>query len=667
MNQFKILIYLQININYTLIVTTSNGNSTGSFSILVYGVHDVTLKRIEHMESITHTTYSSILNEQSLKYAREQCKSSRYYYEAIAISVSISGSYIFSSNSSMDTIGFIYENYFDPYYPDRNHLFRNDQGCVNNQFKLVYNLNSNKTYILVVTTTDPDTIGSFRIFAFGRDHVKFRPTDNLSIYSSVFTKDTQKYSRICDRTTYHYETIEINVPINGVYRFDSNNTNILYGYLYEYSFDPWNPERNLLVQSNSSCGRYHFQFLSQLRQDRIYILVITTFESNIRGSFSVFIYGPTRVNLSRILIEHDECVVGDRCNSYIRGIGLTLDDLLRNEIERNQTIRNQSILIRMSITLIMIMFIAGLINSILSFLTFRNDKLRKVGCGIYLLSSSVTSLLTISMLTIKFWFVILTLMNEIVNVNLLRYGCICIESFLKIFVYFDAWLNACVAVERAVNVSKEIQFNRRQSKRIARWIVCLLPLFIMLTILHEPLHRDLLTYTTDKYTLMNETLFDSNQTNIYESQDHYLCVTNYSHSMQIYNTAILFFHLTGPFLANLCSALYIIFGTTQRRSTFRSNDSYRKDLFKQFNRHKQLVISPIILLILSLPRLIISLASGCVDVSNNPWLYLCAYFISFTPSILVFVVFVFPSKLYRKTFTELLQSWKRRARQLSTS
>ena len=80
------------------------------------------------------------------------------------------------------------------------------------------------------------------------------------------------------------------------------------------------------------------------------------------------------------------------------------------------------------------------------------------------------------------------------------------------------------------------------------------------------------------------------------------------------------------------------------------------------NEHKHLLISPIVLLLLATPRLIISLVSGCVDPSENPWLYLCAYFISFTPPMLIFVVFVLPSKLYRKTFKESIMQWRRQAR-----
>jgi hypothetical protein len=140
-------------------------------------------------------------------------------------------------------------------------------------------------------------------------------------------------------------------------------------------------------------------------------------------------------------------------------------------------------------------------------------------------------------------------------------------------------------------------------------------------------------------------------------------VTAYSRFIQEYNTAILFFHLVGPFIANLFSALFVIFGTARQRSVARIDQSYKQHIRKQLSEHKQLVISPAILLVLSLPRLIISLLSGCVQTSSNSWLYLSAYFISFTPSMLIFVIFVIPSELYRKTFKESLNRWRRLARQ----
>jgi len=63
------------------------------------------------------------------------------------------------------------------------------------------------------------------------------------------------------------------------------------------------------------------------------------------------------------------------------------------------------------------------------------------------------------------------------------------------------------------------------------------------------------------------------------------------------------------------------------------------------------------------PRLILSLISGCVDPSSNPWLYLCGYFISYTPPMLIFAVFILPSELYTKTFKEEIAQWLQRKEQ----
>lgn len=320
----------------------------------------------------------------------------------------------------------------------------------------------------------------------------------------------------------------------------------------------------------------------------------------------------------------------------------------------------------MGAALTMTMFTGGLINSLLSLLTFSNADLRKVGCGIYLLSSSITSLLTISLLTVKFWFVVLGQMLASVSLSVFSGGCKSIEPLLKLFLYVDTWFNACVALERAVSVSKGVKFNRKKSKRTARWIIIIVPLFVMVTIIHEPIHRDTLEYTTEKYNVRvdenwtNESLIYENWTNAsveYETEKQVLCVIDYSSSVQNYNTAILFFHLVVPFMANLLSALYIIFGTARRRSVARNKQTFKQHVLEQFKDHKQLIISPMIILILSLPRLIISLVPGCVDTSRQPWLYLGGYFLSFTPSILVFTVFVLPSELYMRTFKESVRKW----------
>jgi hypothetical protein len=196
-----------------------------------------------------------------------------------------------------------------------------------------------------------------------------------------------------------------------------------------------------------------------------------------------------------------------------------------------------------------------------------------------------------------------------------------------------------VAIERAIAVFRDVSFNKARSKRIARCAILVSPFVIMGSILHEPLHRQ---------------LFDDSEMELV------WCATRYSRSLQSYNTFILFFHFLGPFAANLFSALFIIFGTVRQRSAAQVGHTYTEQLRRQLREHKQLLISPMVLVLLSLPRLVISLISGCVDVSRHSWLYLSGYFISFIPSVLVFAVFVLPSGLYKKHFRKSIKRWRQR-------
>ncbi len=54
------------------------------------------------------------------------------------------------------------------------------------------------------------------------------------------------------------------------------------------------------------------------------------------------------------------------------------------------------------------------------------------------------------------------------------------------------------------------------------------------------------------------------------------------------------------------------------------------------------------LVILGLPRLILVFVSKCMKSGDDSWLFVIGYFISFLPPMLTFVIFIVPSKFYKK-------------------
>ncbi|CAF4122090.1 unnamed protein product [Adineta steineri] len=202
------------------------------------------------------------------------------------------------------------------------------------------------------------------------------------------------------------------------------------------------------------------------------------------------------------------------------------------------------------------------------------------------------------------------------------------------------WLNAFVAIERGYSVFIGVSFNKNKSKYLANRIIILLFILIFLSIIHEPIYRD---------------LYDD-----YE-ENRIWCVTHYSKFIQTYNSTIIFIHFLIPVLINFFSAVFIIIMTARQRNTSNSKLTFYQQLIKQLKEHKPILISSILVVILSLPSLIISLLTTYIKSSRNPMLSLISYFISFLPSILMLFIFVLTLDLYFKQFKESIQScFKRR-------
>jgi hypothetical protein len=99
-------------------------------------------------------------------------------------------------------------------------------------------------------------------------------------------------------SNYYYETIQVNVNETDSYIIESNSSVNTYGYIYKDSFNPVNPFENLLSQNDDSCND-QFKLMTNLQVGTTYILVVTTFRSNVIGSFSILVSNSNNIRLNR--------------------------------------------------------------------------------------------------------------------------------------------------------------------------------------------------------------------------------------------------------------------------------------------------------------------------------------------------------------------------------
>ena len=342
------------------------------------------------------------------------------------------------------------------------------------------------------------------------------------------------------------------------------------------------------------------------------------------------------------------CYYGARCQFSTSEFGLSLDAILGYHIEPDLSISQQSPIVIFSLILTIVFVVAGLIDGCLSFITFQNKVIREVGCGIYLLCSSIITILVSILMILKFSILLSAQMKMITNRLFLEIQCSSLDFLLRICLHFDQWLTACIAVERTFTVMKQTHFNKKHSRRIAKYMIIILLILLIGTSIQDSLYRRLID--------------ERNEDN--DEIKRIWCIISYpSKFLRQYNSYMQIFHFLIPFTINFISAIILITMKSRQRLRIYKNRSYSQIIREQFIEHKHLLIAPIVLVILALPRLILPFVSECMKSSNDAWLYMILYLISFVPSMVTFVIFVSPSKFYKKEFKRTLSRYRTLIRQ----
>ncbi|CAF4619761.1 unnamed protein product [Rotaria sp. Silwood2] len=332
------------------------------------------------------------------------------------------------------------------------------------------------------------------------------------------------------------------------------------------------------------------------------------------------------------------CFYGTKCQFSTKQFGLSLDVILGYKILPHIRITQQSLYVIGSIVLATIMLVVGLISGILCIWTFQSKSCLRVGSGLYLLASSITSILILITLNLKLWFLVFSQMSTITSLSFLSFSCISIEFILRSLLAITDWFHASVAVERLFTVILGVNFNLTKSKNIGKWNISFICLITMISLLHEPIYRRLIDDEEEKRTW---------------------CLVRFTPKVESYNSFINIFHFVIPFSIKFISIIAMIIFLSRRRASVKKQDTYMEHFRKQLHTHKYLILSSLLSLILALPRLVIAFIFGCMTSAREPLIPLTGYFVSFIPSLLTFFIFVLTSTAYKKQFnTVVTRKWE---------
>ena len=326
-----------------------------------------------------------------------------------------------------------------------------------------------------------------------------------------------------------------------------------------------------------------------------------------------------------------ECVTGSFCQYSMVQFVLTLDSMLGEMIKVDQSLAQQSLLIKFVLIFIILLCVVGLISNLSAILTFVNPLVRQCGAGWYLLIFSLVSPTTLVMFTVRFCYTLVSQMTIIKNKQVLIFNCTIFDFVLSVFVSLCDWLTACIACERSANVVIGINFNKCFSVRIVKFVVLFLVFFLALTSIHQPFNRALVTDP--------------------RNDERFWCVVKYRYKwLQSYDAAVNLVNSVVPFLINIIAAIILLIIRVRMKQRVNMEKNHTRIVMEQMQKHNNLLLSPLLMIAFKLPLIIIQLSMKCFKSDVETYISIAAYLISRVPLAATFMIFVWPAPFYFKIF-----------------
>ncbi|UJR07257.1 hypothetical protein I4U23_011545 [Adineta vaga] len=118
----------------------------------------------------------------------------------------------------------------------------------------------------------------------------------ISNYTGSLSSTDGLYTRPgSNQYGHYYEALQLYVQTSGYYDLSSISNIDTHGYLYNGSFNPSNPQLNLITYNDDGSSNSQFKIPVYLEAGHPYVLVVTTHRPGITGPFSVIADGPDNV------------------------------------------------------------------------------------------------------------------------------------------------------------------------------------------------------------------------------------------------------------------------------------------------------------------------------------------------------------------------------------
>ncbi|UJR18227.1 hypothetical protein I4U23_005126 [Adineta vaga] len=335
------------------------------------------------------------------------------------------------------------------------------------------------------------------------------------------------------------------------------------------------------------------------------------------------------------------CSYGSLCQLTTSQYTLSLDALLGRDILTNVSLSEQSMVIKIVLTILILMLTLGFISNALSTITFIQSKVQEVGCGLYLFCLPIVGQLGLIALASRFFYLLRTQLYHVDDYTTTFWSCVSLEYLLSVSPMLFDWLTACVATERSIYIIKGASFSKSDSVWWAKRVILLLTIAILCTGWHEPFTRELID--------------DPRATT-----RHAWCTIKFRWSwLKYYKSVIILINLIMPSLINVIATMFLLHKSTRMKQAFGKSQK-DKTYFATFKKQLPLYGSPLSLVVFSLLRLIFAFTLVCIIYNWQKYVYLTAYLISFAPLIGTFPIFVLPAEIYMTEFKKFFERMHRK-------